>query len=124
MFGSKRAFPYLTDESVEYGLVLDESNTELINPSAGIPSSNVDGLPQDIRRRKVKLVAGNGSTKTVVVLTRPRFDAIIEGQAFAAPSVGEENPAQTSFVVQQKIPERVLRRAYGIDTGKNDGDQP
>jgi len=125
-FGSQRGFPYTTDDGTVYGLRLDESNTELVNTGAGslTPPSGVDTLPSNIHRRKVRLEAANGSTKTVVVLTRTLFDGITLGQSFAAPSVGEENPAGTSFVVTQKIPERNLRAIVSLDTGKTDGDNP
>lgn len=125
-YGSQRPFRYEEDSGVIWALRLDESNTELINPaSVGIvPSAGTETLPSTTERRRVKLAGQDGSTKTVVVLTRDRYDAIVIGQAFAAPAIGEENAAGTSFVVIQKIPERKLRVNVSIDTGKNDGDQP
>lgn len=125
-YGSQRPFRYADDSGTIWALRLDESNTELINPaSVGVvPSSGTETLPSTTHRRKVKLEAADGSTKTVVVLTRDRFDAIVLGQSFAAPSVGEENAPATAFTVVQKIPERKLRANVAVDTGKNDGDQP
>lgn len=125
-YGSQRGFRYEDDGGTVWALRLDESNTELINPaSAGVvPNTGTRRLPPEIRRRKVKLQAADSSTKTVVVLTRARYDAIALGQTFAAPAVGEENVAGTAFTVVQKIPERVLNSVVTIDTGKTDGDQP
>lgn len=123
-FGSQRGFAYTTDEGDVYSVRLDESNTELVNGVSTLPPAGADGLAMDIRRRFVKLTAGNGSTKKVVVLTRDIYDTITVGQTFAAPAVGEENPAATAFVVTQKYPERIFRRVSSVDTGKIDGDQP
>ena len=125
-FGSMRPFEYSDDSGTKWALRLDESNTELINPaSAGVvPAAATETLPPNVLRRKVKLVAADGSTKTVVVLTRARYDAIAIGQTFAAPAVGEENAAGTAFTVVQKIPERRVRANVSVDTGKIDGDQP
>lgn len=125
-FGSRRWFQYTTDLGDVYAKDADESNTELVNPTAQgstIPTGAVR-LPSEFACRRVKMKSGGGSSKTVPVLTRARYDAIDLGQAFAAPSVGEENAPQTSFVVVQKIPERILRAPIPLDTGKNDGDQP
>lgn len=125
-FGSRRGFPYTDDSGNVWAMSLDESNIEMVNVGADgftVPSG-ANRLPPEIHRRFVKLLAADGSTKTVPVLTRAIYDAIELGQAFAAPAVGEENAAATSFIVQQKIPERILRAVVAVDTGKIDGDQP
>lgn len=123
-FGSQRGFQYTTDEGDAYSIRADESNIELVHTSPPSAGTNQDGIPQDIRKRFIKLEAADGSTKRIPILTRARYDAITIGEAFAAPSVGEENPAGTSFVVTQKYPERIFRRVTALDTGKIDGDQP
>ena len=123
-FGSQRGFAYTDDIGTVSSIRLDESNTELINGVSTLPPAGSSAVPKDLRVRKVKLLAANQSTKTVVILTRAIFDSIDIGDTFAAPSIGEENPAGTAFVVTQKIPERIVRRVSSVDTGKIDGDQP
>lgn len=125
-FGSKRWFPYTDDGGNVWGIFGDESNIELLNTGADsltVPSGTRK-LPQDISQRFVRLKAGDGGTKTVPILTPTIYNAIDTNQAFAAPSVGEENASGTSFVVVQKVPERILRAPTSLDTGKNDGDNP
>jgi len=123
-FGSQRGFAYTTDQGTVYAVRLDESNTELVNGVSPIPPSNSTAIPPDIKRRSVGLKAADGSTKTVVILTRAIFDSINIGQSFASPTVGDENAPGTSFVVTRKKPESVFRRVTSLDTGKIDGDQP
>lgn len=123
-FGSQRGFAYTDDIGVEYAIRADESNIELLNAASPVPAVGTVGTPRDLRIRYVKLIAGNGSTKKVPILTVAKYNLISIGDTFAAPSIGEENPAGTAFVVQQKIPERILRRVTSLDTGKIDGDQP
>jgi hypothetical protein len=125
-FGSRRGFPYTDDEGTVWALSLDESNTELVNDGADslIPPTGAKGLPPEIKRRYVVLKSADGGTKKIPILTRALFDGLSLGDAFGAPAIGEENPALTSFVITQKVPERVLRAVVVLDTGKNDGDQP
>ena len=123
-FGSQRGFAYTSDGGVIYAIRADESNVELMNATSSIPPVGSVGLPRDLRLRFVKLVASNGSTKKVPIMTVAGYNLIQVGDTVAAPTVGEENPAATAFVVLQKVPERILRRVTSIDTGKIDGDQP
>lgn len=125
-FGSLRGFPYTDDDGTVWALRLDESNVELVNMGANAltPPTGAATLPNNVKRRKIKLEASSGSTKTIPILTRAIYDGITVGQTFAAPAVGEENPVSTAFVVVQKIPERTLRSIVNLDTGKTDGDQP
>jgi len=122
-FGSQRGFSYTSDEGNVYNIRADESNTELINNTQvdfAIPSAT--SLPRDTFARYVALRGSNGSTKKTVILTVAKYNAISIGQQFTVPTVGEENPAGTTFTVVRKVPERVLRRPVAVDTGKNDGD--
>lgn len=125
-FGSKRFYPYTDDDGVVHGIQPDESNVEMVNAGAdalNVPSG-LHRLPPDIKARFVRLETATGTVKRVPILTREIYDAITIGQAFAAPSVGEEEPAQTSYVVVQKVPERLVNPVIPLDTGKIDGDQP
>ena len=124
-FGSKRWFKYVTDAGVTYGKELDESNTELINPTAAIGQIDVGtvGLPNYIKPRRVFLSAADGSTKSVVVLRRADYDAIAIGENYTTSSVGEENPS-VQYNVVRKTPELLRRAPNRLDTGKTDGDQP
>jgi hypothetical protein len=125
-FGSQRWFPYTDDEGTVWGIRADESNIEMIDSAAdGLSVAvNTRRLPSDIEARKLVLRSADGGTKTIPVLSSAKFIAISTNQAFSAPTVGEENPAATSFVVVQKIPERIFRAPYSLDTGKTDGDNP
>lgn len=125
-FGSKRWFPYVDDGGSAWGVNLDESNVEMIIPASdGITvPAGINGLPPEIKPRSIKMVAADGTSKTVVVLGRIEYDAINIGQSFAEPAVGGSSAAGTSFVVVQKIPERLKNPPIPVDTGKNDGDQP
>ena len=123
-FGSQRGFAYTDDDGTVSSIRLDESNTELVNGVSTLPPAGATAIPSDLRVRKVKLLAGNQSTKTVTILTRAIYDGIDIGDTFAAPSIGEENVPLTAFVVVQKIPEKIVRRVSSLDTGKIDGDQP
>jgi hypothetical protein len=123
-FGSQRGFGYTDDQGEIYGLRADESNVELVNPSPAATPVGATALPRDMTPRRIKLVSGDGHTKLIPVLLVSTYNLISEGDTFAAPAVGEENPAATAFVVQSKIPQRVKRRVTSVDTGLTDGDQP
>jgi len=125
-FGSQRWLPYTDDGGNVWGLKVDESNVEFINTGADslTIAAGTRQLPGDIKPRKVKLLAPDGGTKVIPVLTFARYVEIDTNEAFAVPTVGEENPNGTSFVVVQKIPERIVNAPYSLDTGKTDGDQP
>lgn len=124
--GSKRWFPYIRDNAAIHAVLGDESNVELINNLADGQTiiAGTEGLPREIKPRYVKLKAGDGTTKDVPVLDRAVYDDIAIGDSFAEPAVGNGAPAGTSFVVVQKIPERIKNPPIPLDTGKNDGDQP
>lgn len=122
-FGSQRSFAYTDDGGTVYAIRADESNVELINgTSSAFAPAGSTSPPKDLKIRYVVLRGANSSTKKVPVLSPTIYNGISISQAFAAPSIGEENPANTEFRVVQKIPERILRRPVSIDTGKNDGD--
>lgn len=125
-FGSKRWFPYVQDDGDISALNLDESNTELINDLADTVTiiAGTKGLPPEVKPRNLKLLAADGTTKSVVVLGRNEYDGIAIGDSFGEPNVGNSSAAGTSFVVIQKIPERLKNPPIPVDTGKNDGDNP
>lgn len=122
-FGSQRTFAYTDDGGTVYAIRADESNVELINStSTSFAPAGSTSPPKDMKIRMVKLRGSNSSTKDVPVLSPTIYNDLSIGQSFTVPTVGEENPSGTTFVVTQKIPERILRRPVSIDTGKNDGD--
>lgn len=125
-FGSRRGFPYTTDQGIVYGLALDESNVELVNPLAGgqVAPAGAKRLPPDIHRRFIKLISADQSTKTVPILTRVNFDAISIGDTYVVAGQGDPVPTGTQMTVVQKVPERLKRSVFAVDTGKIDGDQP
>jgi len=123
-FGSQRGFAYVDDGGEIYAIRADESNIEMVNLSAPTPPVGSEGLPMELHKRYIRLRSGDGSSKTIPILTRLRYTEIELGQAFAAPAIGEENIALTSFVVTAKVPERIKRAVVAVDIGKNDGDQP
>lgn len=125
-YGSMRNFPYTDDDGQVWAIKADESNIEMCNSGADtltVPAGT-RRLPPDIKRRFIKLVADDQTTKTVPILTRALFIAISNGQTFAAPSVGEESAATTPFVVTFRKPETYRNEAFVFDTGKVDGDNP
>lgn len=123
-FGSQRGFAYVDDDGAVYAIRADESNVEMVNTTAPTPPVGSEGLPMSLHKRYIRLRSGDGSSKTIPILTRLRYTEIQIGQAFAAPAIGEENVALTSFVVTAKVPERIMRAVVAVDTGKTDGDQP
>jgi len=123
-FGSQRGFAYVDDDGVIHAIRADESNVELVNTTAPTPPVGSTGVPMELHLRYIRLRSGDGGSKTIPILTRLRYTEIVLGQSFAAPAVGEENVAATSFVVTAKVPERIKRAVVAVDTGKTDGDQP
>jgi hypothetical protein len=125
-FGSQRWYPYTDDGGNVWGVKGDESNIEMVNTGADaltVPAG-IRRLPADIKRREIKLLAADQTTKIIPILTSTRFIEIDTNEAFSSPAEGDENATGTSFVVVQKIPERILRAPFALDTGKIDGDQP
>lgn len=125
-FGSMRDFPYTDDDGQVWALKLDESNVEMVNPTADgltVPAGT-KRLPPDIKRRYIVLRDATLGTKTIPILKRADFILITNGQAFATPTVGDEQAAGTSFVVTRRRPETYTREAFSLDSGKVDGDNP
>lgn len=125
-FGSMRDFPYTDDDGAVWAIKCDESNVEMVNAGADalVVPVGTKRLPPDINKRYIVLKSADLGTKTIPILTRAEFITISNGQAFAAPGVGEENPAATSFVVTRRRPETYSREAFSLDSGKVDGDNP
>ena len=125
-FGSRRWFPYTSDDGTVYGKLADESNVEMIVPATGSQAvpAGAEALPPSIKPRMTFWKASNMSTKSIPIMTKATFDLLTEGNVYNAPAVGEENPSGTVFTLVRKVPERGFRKPVTIDTGKNDGDQP
>lgn len=125
-FGSMRDFPYVDDDGVVWALKLDESNVEMVNPGANslVPPAGTKRLPPDIKRRYIVLKGADLSTKTIPILKRVDFIAIVNGQTFASPAIGNQQPGGTAFVVTRRRPETYRNEAFSLDSGKLDGDNP
>lgn len=85
MAGSIKAFVYTDDPGNDYGIKLDESNTEAVNGGTQdyvIGLSIVNGLPRNIKPREL-FYTNQQRTRTIrcVALTQAIYQAVIEGTA-------------------------------------------
>lgn len=123
MAGSIKWFVYTTDGGKDYGIRLDESNTEAVNGNTQdyvVGLALTDALPRNIKPRYVEY---SNTTRTRVIrcvcLTQTIYNAI----AADTPSVGSiPDPIDTGNLgLLAAIGER-RRLPVPYDTGLTDGD--
>lgn len=122
---SKRWFRYVSDDATNNAIFADESSIELVNPAAAANAA-VTGLlplPKGVKIRRISLKSAAGNNKTVPILTRAAYDAILIGASFTDTAFGEAGTG-VIFQVVLKNPEIVRGRPISIDTGMIDGDNP
>lgn len=128
MSGSLRWFRYIDDSGNPYAIFADESNTELVNPSA-LTTASVAGLqplPKGVTARSVTLQDDSRNiTRTAYVLTQERYGQINNALNFLLTplnfsGVSADTPVST-ILKNPEIQRRIPRNA---DTGLNDGDNP
>lgn len=120
MAGSIKWFIYTTDDGDDFGIKLDESNTEDLNGGVqdfpNTPPTQL-ALPRNIKPRHVIYRNIDGTiTRKVVALT----PAIYSGAEANNPTMVDQVSGQT-LSIRRKIGE-VVSLPFGQDTGLQDGD--
>ena len=117
MAGSNKWFIYTTNTGKDFGIRLDESNTEAINGGdgdAGEPPSTNEALPRNIKPRTLVYKSPDGFTvRRCVALTQAAFAA--------APGTIPGPTAGSTLTLKQYIGESATA-VFGFDTGLQDGD--
>jgi hypothetical protein len=122
MAGSIKWFVYTDDSGTDYGIKLDESNTEAVNggvqdflPGAGLTA----GVPRNIKVRRV-YYANTDRTRVIscVALTQTIYAGIVSGNIGTIPD--PITSGETLALIRLEGERRVL--PFGQDTGLNDGD--
>ena len=124
MAGSIKSFVYTDDAGDNWGIRLDESNTEAVNGGEGDitdTQTSTQSVPRNITVREVFYTNG-ARTRTIrcVPLTPDAYGVIIAGtssQTIPDPIDSDEPPLK--FVRANGETRRIL---FGIDTGLTDGD--
>jgi hypothetical protein len=125
MAGSKRWFQYTLDDGTNVGVLLDESNTEVINggianppPVASAPTRQV---PKGTKLRSIFYTSPDGNRVIrCIALTPTIYNGIPANLRTIPDPLG--GPAPLTFI--RKNPEKVKTPAFAVDTGLNDGDTP
>lgn len=124
MAGSKRWFIYTMDDNSTVGVLLDESNTEVINGGAANPpnagTSPTRQAPKGTKLRSIYYASPDGNRIIRCVALNPTiYSAIPANQRTIPDPLGSGN---LSFI--RKRPEVTRVPAFGTDTGLTDGDSP
>lgn len=121
MTGSRKWFIYTTDAQNDFGIELDESNTEAVNgatqdfPNTGSPATVA--LPRNIKPRyAIYQSADNTITRKCVALTPTIFAGLVANVATIADPV-----SGTTLILRRVVGEK-SRLLFGQDTGQTDGD--
>lgn len=120
MAGSRKWFVYTTDSGEDFGIQLDESNTEALN--AGTQDfPNVAptqfALPRNVKPRTVIYRNPEGTIARRVVALTP---AIFGGAITGAPTMVDQVSGET-LTLFRRVGE-VVSLPFGADTGLTDGD--
>lgn len=122
MAGSKKYFVYTTDESVDFALLADESNTEAVN---GGTQDYADGvtityeIPKNVRPRFAEYA---NAARTRKIRCYCLTQAIFAGVATAVPTITDPILGTGTLELVRLEPERLRRLPIAIDTGLQDGD--
>lgn len=128
MAGSLRWFRYLSDNGTSYGVLLDESNTELLNAPV-VTDASPAGLnqpPKGLSPRSVTLESADGLVRRVaVILTQAAFAAISTATDYQLTAANFSGVAVDTVVNPvYTTAERFRRRPKRADTRQLDGDNP
>lgn len=123
MAGSIKWFVYTTDTGVDYGLKLDESNTEAINGGTQdliTGSTIVPALPRNIKPREI-FYTNTARSRTVrcVALTQTIYNAVTGG---SVPTIGDPIAGGATVLGLIRARGERIQLPVPLDTGLNDGD--
>jgi hypothetical protein len=122
MAGSIKWFVYTDDSGQDYGIKLDESNTEAVNggiqdflPGAGLTA----GVPRNIKVRRA-YYANLDRTRVIscVALTQTIYAGVVAGNVASIPD--PISSGETLNLIRLEGERRTL--PFGQDTGIDDGD--
>ena len=122
MAGSRKWFVYTTDSGTDYGIQLDESNTEAVNGGTQDYAAGVAipfALPRNIKPRRV-YYTNSTRTRTIscVALTSTIYTGLINGgvPTITDPIAGTGNLGFVRATGEQ------ITLPQPLDTGLTDGD--
>lgn len=123
MAGSIKAFVYTDDAGEDWGIRLDESNTEAVNggvqdlPSTGTATQSV---PRNIKVREI-FYSSPDRNRVIrcVALTQEIYQAVVDGTA--AQTIPDPITSGNTLQLLRANGER-RRILFGFDTGLTDGD--
>lgn len=123
MAGSIKWFVYTTDTGVDYGLKLDESNTEAINGGTQdlITGANiVPAVPRNIKPREI-FYTNAARTRTVrtVALTQTIYNAVVGG---SVPTIPDPIAGGSATLGLIRARGERIQLPVPLDTGLTDGD--
>lgn len=128
MAGSLRWFRYTADSGVNYAILADESNTELINTNASTTASvsGLTTLPKSIQPRRITVEDGTGRIKRICyALTPTTYAALSNATDFTLSPLNFSGVSEDTIVSPVlKVSEKIRRQPKNKDTGLNDGDDP
>jgi len=122
MAGSRKWFVYTSDEGTDFGIQLDESNTEAVNGGTQDYATGVTipfALPRNIKPRRVFYTnAARTRTISCVALTPTIYAGLIAGgvPTITDPIAGTGNLGFVRAVGEQ------ISLPQPLDTGLDDGD--
>ena len=122
MAGSNKWFVYTTDDNEEYGIQLDESNTEELNGSTNdfVPALSIKyALPRNLRPRSVYYRNAAGTRTIRCIALTP---TIYAGALVGKPTINDPLTSGQTLGLIRLRPEVITRLPFAQDTGLNDGD--
>lgn len=122
MAGSRKWFVYTTDAGTDFGIQLDESNTEAVNAGTQDYTDSVTipfALPRNIKPRAVYYTnASRTRTIKCVCLTQTIYNGVVAG---GVPTITDPIAGTGTLGLIRAVGERV-QLPVPLDTGLNDGD--
>lgn len=122
MAGSKKWFVYTTDAGTDFGILLDESNTEAVNAGTQDYADGVTipfALPRNIKPRRVYYTnATRTRTISCVCLTPTIYAGVLSG---GVPTINDPI-AGTGTLGFIRATGETVTLPIPLDTGLNDGD--
>lgn len=122
MAGSRKWFVYTTDSGTDYGIQLDESNTEAVNGGTQDLADGVSipfALPRNVKPRRVYYTnADRTRTISCVALTPTIYNGLVSG---AVPTISDPIAGTGTLGFVRAVGEQVTL-PIPLDTGLNDGD--
>lgn len=122
MAGSKKFFVYTADDGIEFGILLDESNTEAVNGGTNdvLSGSTLKyQIPRNLKPRRL-IYQNSAGTRTVSCVA---LSQTIYSSAYTSVStIPDPITSGTTLALVRIEPERIRNLPKGGDSGLNDGD--